>query len=87
MATSRRISGDREVDYPTSDGRASDSEVHRDLMWDLIQTLEDHFAADPMVHVTGNLLLYYEEGNKRKRVSPDVFVIRGVAKRDRDYYL
>jgi Uma2 family endonuclease len=87
MATNRRSAGNREVDYPTSDGRSTDSDVHRDLMSDLIRTLEDHCAADPMVHVTGNLLLYYEEGNKRKRVAPDVFVIRGVAKRDRDYYL
>jgi hypothetical protein len=66
MATSRRAAGNRKIVYPTSDGRATDSDLHRDLMVDLIQTLEDHFAADPMVHITGNLVLYYEEGNKRK---------------------
>jgi Uma2 family endonuclease len=87
MATSRRTAGNREIVYPTSDGRAFDSDLHRDLMADLIQTLRNQFAADPMVHVTGNLLLYYEEGNKWKRVAPDVFVIRGVPKRLRDYYL
>src|SRR5262249_50450310 len=35
----------------------------------------------------GNLLLYYVPGNKRKHVSPDVFVVRGVSKRKRLYYL
>jgi Uma2 family endonuclease len=87
MATSPRSPLGREVDYPTSDGRAADSEVHRDLMWDLIQTLEAYYAADPMVCVSGNLLLYYEPGNKRKRVAPDVFVVRGIAKESRRYYL
>jgi Uma2 family endonuclease len=87
MATIPRSADDREVDYPTSDGRASDSDVHRDLIWALIQTLNGHYAADPMVYVSGNLLLYYERGNKRKRIAPDVFVVRGVPKGDRDYYL
>jgi hypothetical protein len=41
-----------------------------------------------MVYVSGNLLLYYERGNKRKHVAPDVFVVRGVPKRPpRDNYL
>src|SRR3954463_2509752 len=57
-------------------------------MTDLIERLQDWFADDPRVYVTGNLLLYYERGNKRKHVSPDVFVVRGVPKLPpRDYYL
>jgi Uma2 family endonuclease len=31
--------------------------------------------------------MYYEEGNRRKHVSPDVFVVRGVEKKDRLNYL
>jgi Uma2 family endonuclease len=87
MAT--RASVDREIDYPTSDGKPmAETELHRDNMIDLIETLKDHFAADPMVHVSGNLLLFYEEGNKRKHVSPDVFVVRGIPKEPlREYYL
>ena len=77
------------VDYPTSDGRPmAETALHRQVMMDLITTLEDHFAADPMVHVTGNLLLFYERGNKRKHIAPDVFVVRGVPKEPpRRYYL
>ena len=43
---------------------------------------------DPDVYVWGNMMLYYVEGDRRKHVSPDVFVVRGVPKRpERDYYL
>ncbi|HEX8200708.1 MAG TPA: Uma2 family endonuclease [Isosphaeraceae bacterium] len=76
------------VDYPTRDGRpVGESDVHRDRHFDLVQVLRDAFAADPMVYVSGNLLIFYEPGNKRKHVAPDVFVIRGVPKRQRDNYL
>jgi Uma2 family endonuclease len=87
MATIPRSTG-RKVDYPTSDGKPmAETDVHRKLMMDLIQTLEACYQADPDVYVSGNLLLYYEEGNKRKHVSPDVFVVRGIVKGNRDYYL
>jgi Uma2 family endonuclease len=88
MATTHRTSADREVEYPTSDGRPmAETDVHRQDMVDLIETLQDHFADDPDVYVTGNLLLYYERGNPRRHVSPDVFVVRGVDKDPKDYYL
>jgi Uma2 family endonuclease len=66
----------------------AETDLHRQDMVDVIETLQDHFAGDPLVYVTGNLLLYYEEGDPRKHVSPDVFVVRGVPKLPpRDYYL
>ena len=77
-----------EVDYPTSDGRPmGETEVHRDDMISLIQALQHHFGNDPMVCVSGNLLLYYVPGDKRRHLSPDVFVVRGIPKRERKYYL
>jgi Uma2 family endonuclease len=66
----------------------AETDLHRQDMVDLIQTLQDHFAADPNVYVSGNLLLFYEEGNRRKHVAPDVFLVRGVPKLPpRNYYL
>jgi Uma2 family endonuclease len=56
-------------------------------MTDLIETLKARFADDPMVYVSGNMLMFYEEGNNRKHLAPDVFVVRGVPKRLRDNYL
>jgi Uma2 family endonuclease len=65
----------------------AESDLHRDIMVDMIQILEDHFVAEPRVYVSGNLLMFDEEGNPRKHVSPDVFVVRGVEKRQRENYL
>lgn len=75
-------------DYPTSDGRPmAETDWHRDLMLELIETLKLHYAADPDIYVSGNLLIYYEPGNKRRHVSPDVFVVRGVPNGSRPNYL
>lgn len=88
MKSGLAISTERTVVYPTSDGKPmAETDVHRNLMVDLIETLQDWCAADPMTYVSGNMLLYYEKGNKRKHISPDVFFVRGIPKHDRDYYL
>ena len=79
----------RTIEYPTSDGKPmAETDIHRDDMVDLIETLKDHFAAEPDVYISGNLLLFYEPGNRRKYVAPDVFFVRGVPKLPpRKYYL
>jgi Uma2 family endonuclease len=78
----------RTNDYPTSDGRPmAETDFHRKLLNELVETLDDWFRDDPNVYVSGNLLLFYEEGNKRRHVSPDVFVVFGVPKGDRPNYL
>ncbi len=78
----------KEIIYPTSDGRPmAETDCHRDLMTDKIATLDDHYAADQDVYVSGNLLRYYVRGNKRRHISPDTFVVFGVPKKKRDYYL
>jgi Uma2 family endonuclease len=77
-----------DLDYPTSDGRPmAETDWHRKLMTNLINTLTAFFAASPRVYVSGNLLVFYEPGNKRRHLAPDVFVARGVAKYDRPNYL
>src|SRR5207249_7592991 len=59
----------------------------RDLMVMLIETLKAFYRDSPRTYVSGNLLLFYEQGNKRRHVSPDVFVVKGVPKHDRPNYL
>ena len=69
--------------YPESDGEPmAETEKHRKVMIDIIDILEQHFQHVSDVHVSGNLLLYYEEGNPRKSVSPDVFMVRGLSKKE-----
>jgi hypothetical protein len=43
-------------------------------------SLENYFRGDENVYVSCDLLLYYEEGNPKKFVVPDVMVVRGVKK-------
>ena len=74
--------------YPTSDGKPmAETDWHRDLMLTLIETLKDYYSARDRVYVSGNLLVFYERGNRRRHVSPDVFVVKGVAKHNRPNYL
>jgi len=88
MSTAERVELLTNHDYPTSDGKPmAETDHHRDLMFDLIKTLQAHYADDPMVYVSGNLLVFYVPGDKRRHLSPDVFVVKGVPKRERINYL
>jgi Uma2 family endonuclease len=71
----------REIDYPESDGKPmAETPLHMLVMWNTIQTLIDWYADDPKVYVWGNMMLYYVEGDIKKTVAPDVFVVKGVDK-------
>src|SRR5262249_19349312 len=89
MATVPRQRRPREIEYPSGDGKPmAETQIHLKDMIDTILVLEDHFAGQPNVFVGGNLLLYYEEGNRRKHVAPDVFVALDVPKEPlRENYL
>src|SRR4029453_1070768 len=66
------------VHYPESDGKPmAETDIHLDLMFDLIASPAYHFRDARDVYVSGNLLLYYEEGNPGASVAPDVFVLPG----------
>jgi Uma2 family endonuclease len=76
------------IDYPTSDGKPmAETDFHRVLIVDLIDRLNYWYADDPKTYVSGDLLVFYEKGNRRKHVAPDVFVVPGAAKKLRKNYL
>ncbi len=65
--------------YPSEDGKpmaASDYHL-RLLIWTL-QALEAHFAQNPEVYISGDIMMYYREGDPRKSISPDVLVCFGI---------
>ncbi len=75
------------VDYPTSDGKPmGETDLYRNVMVATIETLKTYYAGQ-RVYVSGNLLLYYRPGDRRRHVSPDVLVVQGLEHRDRDNYL
>ena len=75
------------VEYPSGDGQPmaeNDWQLHAIL--DSVSALHDHYLERPDVYVSGDLFIYYEEGNPRARVAPDVFVVFGVPKHKRPIY-
>ena len=83
MTTLERPVRPRRVHYPESDGKPmGETDLHRDLMTDLIFALK-WFLRSTQAYVAGNLFIYYEEGNPRAVVAPDVFVALGVEQRRR----
>ena len=76
-----------EIEYPSSDGQPmADNDKQALAMVHTFTPLLTHYDPADNVYVGLNLLLYYERGNKKRRVAPDVFVARGVPKRSRDTY-
>ena len=72
--------------YPESDGKPmAETEIHRDLMIHFIQTLQDYFLNED-VCVSGNMFMYYVEGDPKRSVAPDVFVVCGIEKKQRRIY-
>jgi Uma2 family endonuclease len=70
-----------EIEYPCSDGTpVGETPEHRDNLLYLVDKLRRWLADDPQAYVSGNTFLYYERGNPRRHVSPDVFVVRGIVK-------
>ena len=75
------------IEYPSSDGRPmAENDAQRDAIMYGISALTRHFKGSPDVYVSGDLLIYYEEGNPRVSIAPDVFVVFGVEKRQRPNY-
>ena len=77
-----------DYDYPDSDGKpVAESDYQLTPLTYARDGLRHYFRHRPEVYVAGNLLLYYEAGNPRAAVAPDVFVVLGVANHDRSSYL
>jgi len=78
---------EKDVLYPDSDGKPmAESDIHCDRIINILVMLKDRYRKDPNVYVAGNLFLYFEEGNPRRNVAPDVMVVLGVEKKYRRSY-
>ena len=73
--------------YPESDGKPmAETERHFRELLKNFNRIEDHFAHIPDVYVLGDMMMYYEEGDPRKSISPDIFVAFGIGKKERRIY-
>ncbi len=76
-----------EIAYPSSDGKPfAENDLIFDYMAYSLETLKFYFKNRSDVYVSANSFVYYEEGNKKAVVAPDVYAVFGVPKRLRDKY-
>lgn len=73
--------------YPSSDGLplAENDWQLRAILY-AFGVLDFRYLDRPDVYVSSDLLIYYEEGNPRKSVAPDIFIVFGAAKHKRMVY-
>ena len=70
---------DGAVFYPDTDGKPmAVSDYHRKLLTWTLQALEAHFAQNSEVYVSGDIMMYYKEGDPWTSISPDVLVCFGI---------
>lgn len=76
-----------DVYYPESDGQPmAETDLHPEVMTDLINGLKRRYAHAPDVYISGNLFCYEVQGDPRSSFSPDVFLVKGVPKERRRTY-
>ena len=75
------------VDYPSSDGKPlAENDLQRHAILYACGALCLRYQDHPDVYVSGDLLIYYEEGNRKVSVAPDAFVVFGVEDHPRTSY-
>ena len=84
---SRPILPPAAIEYPESDGKPmAENDAQRDVLLYACGVLGLRYRERDDVYVSGDLLIYYEEGNPRVSIVPDVFVVFGVEDRKRGNY-
>ena len=79
---------DASIFYPEEDGKPmAVSDLHRRILMRTLQVFDEYFKQNPEAYVSGDILMYYVEGDPRKSVSPDVLVTFGLGKKPRRNYL
>ncbi|MDE2786040.1 MAG: Uma2 family endonuclease [Chloroflexota bacterium] len=64
-----------DVHYPDSDDEPlPDGRYQEPYFSEIVGTVREHFSDRPNVEVSGNTFIYYEEGNPRRFISPDLHV-------------
>ncbi|HET6384550.1 MAG TPA: Uma2 family endonuclease [Armatimonadota bacterium] len=81
MTIAERIRNPRPgvIEYPDSDGKPmAESDIHRINATQTIDGMMIYLRDHPDGYVSGNNFIFYEEGNPKKSVSPDAYVVFGV---------
>lgn len=84
ISISPNKSGAAEIYYSESDGKPiAETDKHLTQIIYLIESLRNYFRKRDDVYVFGDMMFYYEEGNPRKVIAPDVAVVIETTKEPR----
>ena len=87
LPMSRRVRLPAALEYPSGDGKPlAENDAQLAAILYAIGALRAYYRERDDVYVSGDLLVYYEEGNPPASVAPDVFVVFGVEDRMRMNY-
>ena len=76
------------LEYPSGDGKPmAENDAQLAAMLYAIGALRVYYQDRNDVYVSGDLLMYYEKGDPKVSVAPDVFVVFGIEDRVRRHYL
>lgn len=77
----------RAIYYPTEDGKPmAETDRHIELAVYFRQAMKRRYQDRPDVYVAGNNFIYYVQGDPKKCVSPDLYLVFGVSSKLRDCY-
>ena len=75
-----KTAADTAVVYPETDGMPlPDGEYQAPIYVRILSALRTYLKNIPGAHVNGNTFIYYIEGNPRRSVSPDCYVVFGLS--------
>ena len=65
-----------QITYPETDGMPLPDGMYQSPIYrKVVETLTTHFSRVPGAYVNGDIFIYYVEGNPRRTVAPDCFVL------------
>ena len=77
----------KNINYPVSDGKPmAESIFHVNLIVQILGLLTDYYRHRRDVFVGGNSFVFYEEGDPKKRLSPDIYIAFGVTPHYRESF-
>jgi len=73
--------------YPESDGKPmAETDLHIEAIIQMRSRFRNHYRDIPDIYISGNIMMYYEDGRSPKAVSPDLLISFGVGKKPRRTY-
>ena len=73
--------------YPESDGKPmAETDLHIEAIIEMRSRFRNYYRDIPDIYISGNIMMYYEDGRPPKAVSPDILISFGVGKKPRRTY-